>query len=57
MPVDIFWSLTVEWVAGDTLCRICAFGRVFGLYLSSFFIICISVDRSVLELLVMLNLI
>lgn len=45
MPVDIFWSLTVEWVAGDTLCRICAFGRVFGLYLSSFFIICISVDR------------
>jgi len=46
MPFEIGWAITVTWEAGDAMCRIMAFFRMFGLYLSSFVIICISVDRS-----------
>ncbi|XP_067003816.1 adipokinetic hormone/corazonin-related peptide receptor variant I isoform X2 [Anabrus simplex] len=45
MPLEIVWSATVSWWAGDAMCRIMAFFRMFGLFLSSFVLICISVDR------------
>ncbi|XP_037911610.1 gonadotropin-releasing hormone receptor isoform X1 [Hermetia illucens] len=45
MPMEIGWAYTVSWKAGDALCRIMAFFRTFGLYLSSFVLVCISVDR------------
>ncbi|XP_049827018.1 adipokinetic hormone/corazonin-related peptide receptor variant I-like isoform X4 [Schistocerca gregaria] len=45
MPLEIGWSSTVSWRAGDALCRVMAFFRVFGLFLSSFVLICISIDR------------
>lgn len=45
MPLEIGWAYTVRWNAGDLLCRVMAFFRTFGLYLSSFILICISVDR------------
>lgn len=45
MPLEIAWKATVSWRAGDAMCRIMAFFRIFGLYLSSFILICISVDR------------
>ncbi|KAG7203148.1 hypothetical protein KM043_010268 [Ampulex compressa] len=45
MPLEIAWSITVSWKAGDAMCRIMAFFRVFGLYLSSFVLVCISMDR------------
>nr|XP_050863696.1 adipokinetic hormone/corazonin-related peptide receptor variant I isoform X2 [Vespula vulgaris] len=45
MPLEIGWSITVSWKAGDAMCRIMAFFRVFGLYLSSFILVCISMDR------------
>lgn len=45
MPLEIGWAYTVAWVAGDVMCRLMAFFRTFGLYLSSFILICISVDR------------
>lgn len=45
MPLEIAWAATVSWEAGDAMCRIMAFFRTFGLYLSSFIIICISIDR------------
>lgn len=47
MPLEIGWAITVSWKAGDLMCRIMAFFRVFGLYLSSFILVCISMDRSV----------
>lgn len=47
MPLEIGWAITVSWKAGDAMCRIMAFFRVFGLYLSSFVLVCISMDRSV----------
>ncbi|XP_019874462.2 adipokinetic hormone/corazonin-related peptide receptor variant I [Aethina tumida] len=45
MPLEIGWAVTVSWTAGDSMCRIMAFFRTFGLYLSSFILVCISVDR------------
>lgn len=45
MPLEIAWAFTVQWLAGDALCRILMFFRIFGLYLSSFILVCISMDR------------
>ncbi|XP_046439446.1 adipokinetic hormone/corazonin-related peptide receptor variant I-like isoform X1 [Daphnia pulex] len=45
MPIEIGWAATVQWRAGDFSCRILAFFRTFGLFLSSFVLVCISIDR------------
>ena len=45
IPMEIGWHATVEWIAGDTACRIFMFLRLFGFYLSSFILITISLDR------------
>ncbi|CAH1121891.1 unnamed protein product [Ceutorhynchus assimilis] len=45
MPLEIAWAFTVQWLAGDVMCRIMSFFRIFGLYLSSFILCCISIDR------------
>lgn len=45
MPLEIAWAWTVQWIAGDIMCRLMAFFRTFGLYLSSYVLVCISVDR------------
>lgn len=45
MPLEIGWAWTVSWRAGDGMCRLMSFLRTFGLYLSSFVLVCISVDR------------
>ncbi|KAJ8963386.1 hypothetical protein NQ318_018863 [Aromia moschata] len=45
MPLEIGWAATVDWRAGDPMCRIMMFFRTFGLYLSSFILVCISIDR------------
>ena len=45
MPLEIAWAATVMWLAGDALCRILSFFRIFGLFLSSNILICISIDR------------
>ena len=45
MPLEIGWAATVMWLAGDILCRLFSFFRIFGLFLSSNILICISLDR------------
>ncbi|ODM97543.1 Gonadotropin-releasing hormone II receptor [Orchesella cincta] len=45
MPLEIGWNATVSWQAGDTVCRVMAFFRIFGLFLSGNILICISLDR------------
>ncbi|XP_055331550.1 adipokinetic hormone/corazonin-related peptide receptor variant I-like [Paramacrobiotus metropolitanus] len=45
MPLKIAWKSTVQWMGGDTMCRILSCLRVFGLYLSALLIIAISLDR------------
>lgn len=45
VPTEIAMAATVEWYAGDAMCRIMSFCKVFGIYLSSYVMICISLDR------------
>ncbi|OQV13136.1 putative Gonadotropin-releasing hormone II receptor [Hypsibius exemplaris] len=45
MPLQIVWKSTVQWRAGDALCRLLGGLRVVGLYLSAFILIAISIDR------------
>ena len=45
MPLEIGWAATVMWRAGDVLCRVFAFFKIFGLFLSGNILICISLDR------------
>lgn len=45
IPFEVGWRLTVTWKAGVVGCKIFQFLRVFGLYLSSMVLICISIDR------------
>ncbi|XP_026678489.1 gonadotropin-releasing hormone II receptor-like [Diaphorina citri] len=55
MPLEIVWNYHVQWIFGDTWCRITAFFRIFGLFLSGFILICISVDRSTVNVKVFVN--
>ena len=43
--LQIGWAATVSWKAGDLVCRVMSFFRIFGLYLSGFLLVCISLDR------------
>ncbi|XP_068249134.1 gonadotropin-releasing hormone receptor-like [Palaemon carinicauda] len=45
MPLEIGWAWTVSWEAGDLACRIMAFFRTFGVFLSGFLLVVISIDR------------
>ncbi|OXA61383.1 Gonadotropin-releasing hormone II receptor [Folsomia candida] len=45
MPLEVAWNATVTWRGGDLLCRVMAFFRIFGLFLSSFVLVCLAVDR------------
>ncbi|XP_033104366.1 gonadotropin-releasing hormone receptor-like, partial [Anneissia japonica] len=41
----IVWIGTIKWVGGDVYCRLFRFSWTFGLYLSSFITVAISLDR------------
>ncbi|KAK4323009.1 hypothetical protein Pmani_006269 [Petrolisthes manimaculis] len=45
MPLEIGWAWTVSWRAGDLACRALAFCRTFGVFLSGFLLVVISIDR------------
>ncbi|KAK0426531.1 hypothetical protein QR680_009755 [Steinernema hermaphroditum] len=45
MPKEVIHAITVAWLGGDLLCRICKFFDVFGVALSANILICISLDR------------
>lgn len=42
---DAVWSATVQWRAGNAMCKIIKYLQVFGLYLSTFITVVISLDR------------
>ena len=42
---DAVWASTVQWYAGNELCKILKFLQVFSLYLSTYIIVIIAVDR------------
>ena len=45
IPLEIGWKLTVYWPAGDIGCRLFQFLRPLGIYLASFIIISLCIDR------------
>ncbi|CAN7940761.1 unnamed protein product, partial [Ixodes hexagonus] len=45
IPLEIIWRLTVQWTAGNAMCKVMQVLRAFGPYLSSMVLVCISVDR------------
>lgn len=45
LPLEIVWAYTDAWLAGEFMCKLMMFVRTFGLYLSSFIIIAITIDR------------
>lgn len=42
---EAIWSYTVAWVAGDTACKLFKFAEMFSLYLSTFILVLIGLDR------------
>lgn len=42
---DIIWRITVRWHGGQLACKVVQLMRIFGLYLTSMVVICITVDR------------
>ena len=42
---DAVWASTVQWLAGNVMCKLVKFLQVFGLYLSTYIIVIISIDR------------
>lgn len=43
--MDIIWSATVEWLAGNAMCKIMKYLTVFGLHLSTYITVSIALDR------------
>ncbi|XP_059486435.1 gonadotropin-releasing hormone receptor [Neocloeon triangulifer] len=44
---DAIWHYTVEWYAGDMACKLFKFAQMLGLYLSTYVLVLIGVDRFV----------
>ncbi|CAN7947247.1 unnamed protein product, partial [Ixodes hexagonus] len=45
IPLEVAWRITVQWTAGNVMCKLMQMLRAFGPYLSSMVLVCISVDR------------
>jgi gonadotropin-releasing hormone receptor len=42
---EAIWASTIQWYAGNAMCKMVKFLQVFGLYLSTYIIVIISIDR------------
>lgn len=42
---EAVWTSTVQWLAGNVMCKIIKFSQMFSLYLTTFIVVLISVDR------------
>ncbi|XP_015282634.1 PREDICTED: gonadotropin-releasing hormone II receptor-like [Gekko japonicus] len=45
MPLDAVWNVTVQWYAGDGLCKILNFLKLFAMYAAALVLVVISLDR------------
>ncbi|XP_063736987.1 gonadotropin-releasing hormone II receptor-like [Eleginops maclovinus] len=45
MPLDAVWNVTVQWYAGDVLCKLLCFLKLFAMHASAFVLVVISLDR------------
>ncbi|KAG9334684.1 hypothetical protein JZ751_007218, partial [Albula glossodonta] len=45
MPLDMAWNVTVQWYAGDAMCKLLCFLKLFAMHSSAFILVVISLDR------------
>uniref|UniRef100_A0A3P9A2H8 Type II GnRH receptor n=1 Tax=Esox lucius TaxID=8010 RepID=A0A3P9A2H8_ESOLU len=45
MPLDAAWNITVQWYAGDTMCKLLCFLKLFAMHSSAFILVVVSLDR------------
>jgi hypothetical protein len=45
IPMEIVWGITIRWLASDGTCRLLSFFRAVGIYVSSFVVAVIALDR------------
>uniref|UniRef100_A0A672N5J8 G-protein coupled receptors family 1 profile domain-containing protein n=1 Tax=Sinocyclocheilus grahami TaxID=75366 RepID=A0A672N5J8_SINGR len=45
MPLDMVWNVTVQWYAGNGLCKLLCFLKLFAMQTSAFILVVISLDR------------
>lgn len=45
MPLDMVWNVTVQWYAGDAMCKLLCFLKLFAMQASAFILVVISLDR------------
>ncbi|XP_055485251.1 gonadotropin-releasing hormone receptor isoform X1 [Psammomys obesus] len=46
MPLDGMWNVTVQWYAGELLCKVLSYLKLFSMYAPAFMMVVISLDRS-----------
>ncbi|CAN9504183.1 unnamed protein product [Ophioblennius macclurei] len=45
MPLDAVWNITVQWYAGDVLCKLLCFLKLFAMHSAAFILVVVSLDR------------
>ncbi|XP_006165380.1 gonadotropin-releasing hormone receptor isoform X1 [Tupaia chinensis] len=45
MPLDGLWNITVQWYAGEFLCKVLSYLKLFSMYAPAFMMVVISLDR------------
>lgn len=45
MPLDAVWNVTVQWLAGDLMCKLMCFLKLFAMHSAAFVLVVVSLDR------------
>ncbi|KAG9279812.1 gonadotropin-releasing hormone II receptor [Astyanax mexicanus] len=45
MPLDAVWNVTVQWYAGDAMCKLLCFLKLFAMHSAAFILVVVSLDR------------
>ena len=45
MPLDAVWNITVQWYAGDVMCKLLCFLKLFAMHSAAFILVVVSLDR------------
>ncbi|KAK5854514.1 hypothetical protein PBY51_004701 [Eleginops maclovinus] len=45
MPLDAVWNITVQWYAGDFMCKLLCFLKLFAMQAAAFILVVVSLDR------------
>ncbi|XP_041665162.1 gonadotropin-releasing hormone II receptor-like [Cheilinus undulatus] len=45
MPLDAVWNITVQWYAGDVMCKLLCFLKLFAMHSVAFILVVVSLDR------------